>query len=230
MQKQRKAQSASAGPETCEVSKVSWRYVPQAAWFMAEAFARHAPAAWLMSVLSYPNFLVSAVEGKLRGKLYAGHGVVGVVSPVVLRWRQKLCVVSIVLVVIAGPYFLVMAFARGVVWFPLLIGSLLYMVLPLLTTFLQGAPRSRRDAAREDLLAVLGPAGVELGCLARGKKSESGDGKRFIVGLSNEYQRLAPVGLVAHTDRHVRIYQGMGYQQIGDGLGMEYKPAGGRAQ
>jgi hypothetical protein len=229
MQKQRKAQSASAGPEATEVSKASWGYVPQAAWIMAEAFARHEPAAWLMSVLTYPNYLVSAVEGKLRGKLYAWHGVVGVVSPVVLRWWQKLCAVATVLVVVAGPYFLVMVFARGAAWLPLLIGSLLYMVLPLLTTFLQGAPRSRREDGRKDLLAVLGPTGVELGCLARGKKSESGDGKRFIVGLSNEYQRLAPVGLVAHTDRHVRLYQGMGYRQIGDGLGMEYKPAGDRA-
>ncbi|MFI8413641.1 hypothetical protein ACIGB6_14395 [Paeniglutamicibacter gangotriensis] len=229
MQKQRKAQSASAGHAAVEVSKASWWYVPRAAWVMAEAFARHAPAAWLVSVLSYPNFLVSAVEGKLRGKLYAWHGVVGVVSPVVLRWWQKLCAVATVLVVLAGPYFLVMAFAQGAVWLPLLIGSLFYMVLPLLTIFLQGAPRSRREGGRKDLLAVLGPAGVELGCLARGKKSESGDGKRFIVGLSNEYQRLAPVGLVAHTDRHVRIYRGMGYRQIGDGLGMEYKPAGDRA-
>ena len=229
MQKQRKAQSASAGPAAVEVSKASWGYVPRAAWVMAEAFARHAPAAWLMSVLSYPNFLVSAVEGKLRGKLYAWHGVVGVVSPVVLRWWQKLCAVATVLVVVAGPYFLVMVFAKGAAWLPLLVGSLFYMVLPLLTIFLQGAPRSRREAGRKDLLAVLGPAGVELGCLARGKKSESGDGKRFIVGLSNEYQRLAPVGLVAHTDRHVRLYRGMGYRQIGDGLGMEYKPAGDRA-
>lgn len=228
MQNQRKTQSASAGSEASEISKVSWWYVPLAAWVMADAFARHERVAWLMRVLSYPIYLVSALEGKLRGELYEGQGSVGVVSPVVLRWWQKLRAVVTTLVVLAGPYYLVMVFAKGAAWLPLIIGALLYMVLPLVTTLVQGAARSRREAGRKDLLAVLGPDGVELGCLARGKKSESGDGKRFIVGLSNEYQRLAPVGLVAHTDRHVRIYQGMGYRQIGDGLGMEYKPAGDR--
>ncbi|MGP5700727.1 hypothetical protein ACTXPA_17640 [Glutamicibacter arilaitensis] len=205
------------------ISKTPWWYVPGAAWDMAGAFARHEPYPALMKVITYPIYLSLALGAKLRGRLYQQQHTVGVVNNLKPSLTHQLLDNLSVLLALLTPFILASLLDPFGFWWA---ASLVYAVLPIISARRQGTHVGAREASRKRLATDLGHTGVELSCIARGKKSAPGDGKRFIVGLARQYQQNHTVGLVAHTDKHLTVYALMGFKRIGETLAMKYPPAG----
>lgn len=112
------------------------------------------------------------------------------------------------------------------IWWAL---ALAYAFVPVLAVRLQGSRSAEREMSRKKLAKDLGPTGIELSGIARGKKSAPGDGKLLIQGLAHQYQQNHTAGLVAHTDKHLTLYALMGFKRIETTLAMKYPVAGSSA-
>ncbi|WP_413456456.1 hypothetical protein ACLQ8T_16730 (plasmid) [Glutamicibacter sp. FR1] len=206
-----------------EISKTPWWYVPGAAGTMAAAFSRHEPGAGLMRVITYPVYLSLAFGAKLRGRLYQQNHAVGIVNDLKPSAAHRVADRLGLLIVLFSPFLVASLFDPFGIWWGL---ALAYAFVPVLAVRRQGSRSAEREMSRKKLAKDLGPSGVELSCIARGKKSASGDGKLLIQGLAHQYQQNHTVGLVAHTDKHLTLYALMGFKRIGTTLAMKYPAAG----
>lgn len=206
-----------------EISKTPWWYVPGAAGTMASAFSRHEPRAEMMRVITYPVYLSLAFGAKLRGRLYQQNHAVGIVNDLKQTAAQRAADILGLLIVLLAPLFLASVFDPFGIWWGL---ALAYAFVPAIAIRQQGSRIAAREMSRKKLTEELGPTGIALSCIARGKKSAPGDGKLLIQGLAHQYQQNHTVGLVAHTDKHLTVYALLGFKRIGTTLAMKYPAAG----
>ncbi len=206
-----------------EISKTPWWYVPEAAGTMAAAFSRHEPRAGMMRVITYPVYLSIAFGAKIRGRLYQRNHAVGIVKDLKPSMAHRAADTLSLLIVMLSPFVVASLFDPFGAWWLL---ALAYAFTPIAAARQQGSRVATREMSRKKLAKDLGPTGVELSCIARGKKSAPGDGKLLIQGLADQYRQNHAVGLVAHTDKHLTVYALMGFKRIGTTLAMKYPASG----
>lgn len=177
----------------------------------------------MMRVITYPVYLSIAFGAKLRGRLYQQNHAVGIVNDLKPSAAHRVADILSLLIVHLSPLVVAVLLTPPGVWWGVAVA---YAFVPVLAVRRQGSRSAEREMSRKKLAKDLGPTGVELSCIARGKKSASGDGKLLIQGLAHQYQQNHTVGLVAHTDKHLTLYALMGFKRIGTTLAMKYPAAG----